>query len=477
MPRRLRQYYLGASTQRTLCLVLRPPKPPADSLGNCHISLLPDELLAEIFSYLPPETDLFNEPTYEECPPIPVVCKRWERNYDAILFRRISFVKQPMRQRHRTLVNTLQQQADLRNHVRDISVQMWHPSKATCRVIADTIAFCQATRTVSLHLGWSTKIWPIIQAVEMLPRLEALQLSGYDCGPSLQMILGHFNQPTLRHIRLSRYGLGHGDTIRAPWLPIESYSRDEGKQLSLLARSHTSAMVSLELTDPSASPHSTKTLLKWPSTLVRLCLSQLTNSVYWSHYTLDMVGPILSIHRESLQHITVDIIPGGKNEDNTWTRSGIPDFSKFHCLRELRLSAYNILAEKPSKAAEKLAAPVLRHLGMSFCTEDQHRVSWKEFTKDQVLWMTDFASQKPTGGTNTRLESISVDFNPEYDPWSLCDNDDMTWPWEYVQQAEQQMSRCNMIMKYSKPGCTRDEWDQIVADRREATKARLVFRN
>ncbi|CAD6582961.1 MAG: hypothetical protein ASARMPREDX12_001132 [Alectoria sarmentosa] len=473
MPRRLRQNYLGPSPQRTLCLMSRPPKPPPDSLGNCYISMLPDELLSEIFAYLPPETDLYREPTYEECPPIPVICKHWENIYDATLYRKISFVEQFGVQKSRTskAVENLQQQADLRNHVRDISVQQWHPSEATCRAIADTIKSCQAVRTVSLHLGWSTTAWPIIHAVAMLPRLEVLRLSGYDSGPSLQMILGHFNQPTLKAVQLSRYGLGSGDTPRAPWFPVEPSSQFETDKLSALARSHTSAMTSLELDDPSASPHSTRTLLKWPSRLVRLSLSQLINSSHGREYTLDALEPILNIHRESLQYIMVRIIPEKPNEDAPWTRSGIPNFSKFRCLHELHLSAYNLLAEKPSEAAVKLAAPLLRHLAMSFHTEDQHSESWTDFAADQALWMADFASQKATKETNTKLESVYVDFNPECDVWSVYEGQDMTWPWEHLQQAEQELSRCNITMKYSKPGCTKDEWDQIIVNLRKASEA------
>lgn len=435
--------------------------------------MLPDELLAEIFAYLPPENYLFDMPTYDQCPPIPVICKHWERIYDATLFRKLSFVDNPVLRRSRTsiLVKRLQEQSDLCNHVRNISVQMWHPSEATCRLISNTIKSCQATRTVSLHLGWSEKVWPILQAVAMLPRLEVLQLSGYDSGPSLQMILGHFNQPTLRDIRLSRYGLGKGDKVKAPWLPIEPSSQDEMDKFSFLARSYTSAMTSLQLDDPSALPHCSKTLLEWPSTLIRLSLSQLTNSAYGSHYTLDSVETILSVHRESLQHITVGIIPGKQKEDGSWTTSGIPNFSKFQRLRELHLSAYNILEEKPSEAAAKLAAPMLRHLAMDFCTEDQHTESCKDFAEDQVLWIADFASQNSARETDNSLESVFVNFNPEHDSWALYGSENMTWPWEYLQRAEQEMSRYNVVLTYSKPGCTKDEWDQTVADHRKAEEA------
>lgn len=460
----MRQKYLGSSPQRKLCLVSRPfPLPPVP-LGKCYISKLPDELLAQIFAYLTPETGLFLRPTYEQYPPVPIICKHWERVYDATLYRELSFVECSAgwsQRRTSNAVKALQQQAELSNHVRNISVQMWHPSEVTCRILADIIKSCRGIRAVSLHLGWSSKDWPLIQAVGMLPRLEVLQLSGYDGGPSLQMILRLFNQPRLRHLELSRYGLGSDDEPRRAWHPINIYSQDVDK-LSDLAHSHTSAMTSLELNCPNALPHCTKILLNWPSRLVRLSLSQLTNSAFGSHYTLDAVSAILDVHRESLHHITVGIIPGIPNVDGSWSMSGIPDFSKFDCLHELHLSAYNILAEKPAEAATKLAAPLLRHLAMSFCTEDQHSESRTGFAEDQVLWMADFATQKSAAKTGKKLESIFLDFNPEREEF-LYRNISETWPWEYLEQAKEELSRCNMVLSYSKPSCTKDEWDQAVA--------------
>lgn len=475
MTRRLRQCYLGPSPQQMLSIVRFPRRRNPEHRGTCFISILPDEVLGEILAYLPPRTDLYSEPEYEDCPPISLVCKHWERVYDATLYRRIRFVEYPAWQTRRTskVVKILQQQADLRKHVRDVSVEIWHPSEATCRTIANFIESCQATRTVSLHLGWSATVWPIIEAIEMLPRLESLRLSGYDSGPSLQMILGRFNKQTLKVVELFRYGLGRNDSPRAPWHPVEPPSQDAIDTCSLLARSHATAMTSVDLRDPSTSPQCTETFLRWPLTLVRLSLSQLTHSAYWSQYTLDAVETILSIHRESLQHIMVGIIPRKCTEGDPYRWSGIPNFSKFRRLRELHLSAYNLLAEKPSEAAVKLAAPVLRQLAMTFCTEDQHSESSLDFREDEVLWMADFASQISNAETKSNLEGVFVDFNPDWETSSLYSNKHMPWPWEHVEEAKQKLSQWNINMTHSKPGCTRDEWDQRVMENRRAEEARI----
>lgn len=149
MPRRLRQCYLGPSPQQTLCLIPRPPGPPPNALGKCYIDILPVELLVEIMTYLAPEIDLYELPTYEQCPPVALVCKHWERSYDAVLYRNIVSCDQSVwrQRRNAQVIETLRQQADLRNHVRKIAVQRWHPSEATCHQIGHTIKSCPATRT------------------------------------------------------------------------------------------------------------------------------------------------------------------------------------------------------------------------------------------------------------------------------------------------------------------------------------------
>ena len=471
MPRRrLRQCYLGHSSQGTLCLTPQPPSPPPEPLGECYINKLPDEILTEILAYLPPDIFLHGLPTYEQCPPIALVCKRWELNYDATQYRDIFFSPRWRQISTWKVLKTLRQQAELRHHVRRISVCMEYMSYATYREIVDTIKSCRAINAVVLHLDWSTKVWPIIHAIEMLPRLQDLTFSGPRGGVSLQMLLRHFNQPTLRFVRLHRYGLARGDTPWVSYFQHKPPSQEEVDMFSVAARPHSSAITSLDLTDPSTSPLCTMILLQWISKLVRLSLSGLTRSPYGSQYTHEAVGLILNVHRESLQHITVGIIPRGRNELRTWNVGGIPDFSKFPCLRELRLSYHNLLFEKPSQAAAKLAAPVMCHLAIDFSTEFQRPASedqlleWRrKFKEAELLWMVEFVSQGPIREPNTKLKTIFVD----YDPWpekALHPTITAPWPWECLQQTEKELSRYNVAMTYSKPTCTREEWDQMMRD-------------
>lgn len=369
-----------------------------------------------------------------------------ERSYDAVLYRNIVSYDQSVwhQRRNAKAIETLRQQADLRNHVRKIAVQRWHPSEATCHQIGHTIKSCPATRTVLMSLAWSTKVWPIIHAVGKLSHLEVLRLSAYADGPSLQMILGHFNQPTLRELGLCRYGLGKGDAPMAPWVPIEPPSQDQIDKLSVIACFSSSGITSLKLDDPSCSPHCTSILLTRFSKLVRLSLSHITLSRYGFEYKHDALELVLSVHRETLQYIRVGFTSNTSNEDGISTVSGIPDFSKFQCLRELHLSAYNILAETPCQAAAKLATPVLRHLTMSFTTEEEYSESWREFAKDEVLWMADFASQN-------QLENRTPGYSVFLSTYPELLHLGFGWKRDYD-------------LGCSKPSCTRDESDQMVGD-------------
>ena len=475
---RLRQCYLGHSSQGTLCLIPPPPLPLPEPLGECYINKLPDELLAEILAYLPRlsrvtcpyEPD--EPPTYEQCPPISLVCKRWQRHYDTIQYRINLFSDYPTWQRlcTRKVLKTLRQQAELRHHVREITIYMDYMSESTYREIVNTIKFCRAIHTVVLRVKWSAQVWPIIHAIKMLPRLQYLALLGPCGGLSLPMLLGHFNQPTLRFVRL------HGYCLASTWISFiqpEPPSQEKMDMLSVVARPRSSAVTSLDLIDPRTSPLCTMILLQWVSKLVRLSLSALTYSTYGSHYTHEAVELILNVHRESLQHITVGMIPRGRNEHGNWNAAGIPDFSRFPCLRELQLSYHNIFFEKPSQAAAKLAAPVMCHLAISFRSEDERPDSEdqpverrRKFAEAEVLWMVEFVSQGPIREPNTRSKIILVD----YDPWLERASHHTTtppWPWEYLQQAEKELSRNNVAMTYSKPRWTKEEWDQVLRDHRE----------
>lgn len=77
--------------------------------------------------------------------------------------------------------------------------------------------------------------------------------------------------------------------------------------------------------------------------------------------------------------------------------------------------------------------------------------------------MVDFVSQSPLREPNTKFKIEFVD----YEPWperAYHRTINEPWPWEYVQQAERELSRYNVVMTYGKPSCTQEEWGEMMRD-------------
>ena len=168
------------------------------------------------------------------------------------------------------------------------------------------------------------------------------------------------------------------------------------------------------------------------------------------------------MHCKSLRFIEIGIIP--------WANDGMPNFSGFPYLEQLHLSR-RLLAETPSDALSKLAAPCLHHVAMSFSTEDQHSEDYKEFATGQVRWFADFAALKTSEYPTSRLETIFVHFNPTDSPFWFSDFEDVTWPWVYLDEAAQIVAQHGLKLTYSEPGWSKQEWDED-AEAGEMAKAK-----
>jgi hypothetical protein len=211
-------------------------------------------------------------------------------------------------------------------------------------------------------------------------------------------------------------------------------------------------VASLVLSDPSTPLQVTEHLLRWPARLQKLSLTSLTHARHAQEYSLTNIERLLGSHCKSLRFIEIGIIP--------WVNDSMPDFSGFPYLERLHLSRYQLLAETSSNALRKLAAPCLRHVAISFCTEDQHSEDYKEFATEQVRWFADFAALKTSEYPTSRLETIFVQFNPTDSPFWFSDFQDVTWPWVYLDEAAQIVAQHGLNLTYSEPGWSKREWDE-----------------
>lgn len=427
---------------------------------------MPDELLCRVLEYLAPERTSHSGSGfgYIPCLHILLVCRRWERLYCSFFYRNIDlgyFGWQNLRQ-IRQLEAILRQRPDLCDAVRMVRFESQQPSDATCEMIADILSYSKGLRNFELHTEWTQSTWIILNAAKRAP-LATLKLSGFGGGPSLQMILKHFSLPTLKKVSLNRYGLGSGDEPGAPWYPSSDAAHED---LSLLLPSTSPCnATTMELFTPSAPAHVTKSFLQWPARLTNLTMSFIMNSACGEEYTVDAVQEILDDHRHTLQHISLGILTRGIER--------LPDFSSFTSLESLQMHGYNMFEDSPCRAAARLDAPRLRHLRISFDTEDQHETPFTDFESDKLDWLEDFVGYITP--TTNRLETVFVEFDPDV---SVVDLNWMyyeTWPWSYIDQAVGLFAGCNVAMTYTQPRYSRKEWDQAVERRKqdEERQARL----
>ncbi len=375
----LRQTYLGASPHQTLRIMPYAHGRRFAPTGECFLHRMPDEILCHILEYLAPAQHFHGGSEYEPCLPIPLVCRRWERVYCSILYRNIDlgYFGWKTTRRIRRLEATLRQRPDLSDAVRMVRLQLGRPSDATCEIIAYILNCCTGLRKFRLHTSFTKSTWAILHAARR-PQLAILELSGLEGGPSLQMILKHFSLPTLKEVSFARYGLGSGDEPGAPWYPSFDTAHEDLRLL--LSSASPCNVTTMELVEPSAPAHVTKSFLQWPARLSSLTMKFIANSACGAEYTVDAVQGILDDHRHTLQCISLGILARGTECS--------PDFSSFTSLESLQIHEYNFFWNSPSRAARRLDAPRLRHLGISFDTEDQHDTSPTDFGPYKMLLAT-----------------------------------------------------------------------------------------
>ena len=419
--------------------------------GRCNIARIPDELLCRILGYLAPQQIPYYRIRYEQFLPLSLVCRRWERIYSAFFYRNIDlgFFEWQEPRRIRQLEATLRQRPDLCDAVRMIGYHHDHPLIHTCEMIANIITYCKGLRRLELHTDLAQFTWIILNAARKAP-LAALKLSGCEGGPSLRLILKYFSLPTLKEISLNGYGLGDENWVRA-----RSSSDNGHVDLRLLSSASPCNVTTMELIQPCAPAHVTKSFLQWPA-----CLKSLIMRRCWSaEYSVNAVQGILDDHRYTLEHISISEIDGGIDY--------IPDFSSFTSLESLQIHGHNLFAEAPWRAATKLNAPKLRHLRISFDPEDQYEASYTDFESDQIDWLEDFVGyMKPT--TNS-LETVFVEFDPDVSMSDLDWFEYATWPWSYIDQAVGLFADHNITMTYTQPRYSKWEWDRAIEWRNDKT--------
>jgi hypothetical protein len=449
-----RQTFLTTSSGGELCIT---PLSPSYSFlpeqrQNGPISTIPEEVLLEIFSYI-------DRIDGNELVAIPLVCRSWRRVYEPIRFRRITCTRwyKTYGRGHiyqaRLLSEALQNRPHCCNYPQLLKINLYKPSEGACRILTEIIGRCQNIRSVHLQ-ALELCTWPLLHAIRSLPRLETLHLHY----PSLHLIFEVFGPLPLKNLYLHRYGVGKSATDpSSQWRPELSISQHNLESLLPPTRFHTGSLTSLTLHDPSAALHVTEHILRLPKRLEHLSITSLITAFRWSEYNCAAIQHFLSIHQQSLKSITLGNIHSPRG-----TKRLTPNFTSFPCLEKISMSAHDIICqETPSIALSKLAAPLLRSLSLSYCSEHEPIERFEDFQAEQVNWLREFASLRKES-PSSKLVELHINFSPKH--CRVSDNEVIPpWPWEYVEQAKQAVAEFGMTLEYedsSRHFQSREEWNK-----------------
>ncbi len=402
--------------------------------GKCFISLLPDELLIEIFDYLMPQASIQH------------VCQRWNRLSDHLLVRHIDLGSDgwSVPDRIKGLHSKLRRYPELCAHVRSLSIQLNKPDAYHCEAIAPIITLCGALQGVFLHTDWNVYTWPIVLAISELTALKTLSLSGTYRALPLEVVFDYFNQPSLRRLHFDHYCVRDSQPAMIAYPPAELAIR----KLPERAGRHTSGVVELTLMNAATTPEASECVVRRSSRLVKLTLKNTWVSPYEERYSADAVQRILDIHRQSLTYIDLGL--------TLRTDYFVPNFCAYPCLRVLRLSAHAFLDTVPETLSRRLSTPSLQHLILAYTTHSrQDTKSWHRHPEVSCQWLYDFATlHVASDGTN--LCSIMIDFTPDFLSYSDLDPD-LIWHWECLIELKNPLSKHGLTFGSKMPVSTSEK--------------------
>ena len=379
----------------------------------------------------------------------------------------------------RKLLETLRWRPDLRGYVRrlDIILPEEYSEKFDSTTVAEILQQCRPfVHEMSMYGSFEDS--GLCEIVHTLNGCEIPNLCMTRGNRGLQIFLDYFNIPSLRTLRLDRYGSAHNINPGAPWKSRSGTSNSSNSSTSLLAEQFAryigkSSVTSLDLHSPCAKISTTALLLRWPARLVNFRLTGLLHSGFAQWYTPLAVRRILLHHQESLENIYLDMLVCP--DFNNWQ---VMDFSGFSQLSVLRMSSYNLFGEKPLVAARKLTGGTsLKDLHISFDTEDQHSESAEDFGPERMHWLEDFVTAMTAEGemmSNDRplhkLENIHIQFDPDdepdfydYESMSAQPGTNPAWPWEHVEQTAKALDHFGVKVSHS-PRISRRDWNRQIEE-------------
>ena len=458
-------------------------------LKQCHISVLPDELLFQIFSYFPLKAHW--ELENKECQASLVsVCQRWRRIYEPLLFRRIPLCLRIEADRSkrtivgaRKLLALMKDRPHICSYPRTAHLELSYPLESNIADLLCLVELCRELRSIIIFSDlWSFSL-PLLQTITSLPLVEDLTLAtSTHYGPKIDLIVRTFSMPKLKRLRLESYETV-GNYFDAHHMERNSYE-EKGIQREVLeellppSRQCTSSVEILELIDPHCKPLTTEYILRGPSCLVSLTFWCL-NRVAMDDHCIHQIQKLLDIHSRTLKIVKLGLFTHG--------RAAMPNFSMYPCLEELHLSARNVLKVETQTALANLCTPSLRLLVLNFNTEDERIGIRSSFVSDETnystthalqleFWIHDFALRRKSSCQPVSLSKIRINFTPTHsayrwtyppsrtaEPILITSRRDRVkpWPWEQLENAKHAAAEYGLVVEYSTPPYTKEEWPHV----------------
>ena len=334
---------------------------------------LPDEILEMVLGELSPPLHAFHEG--QEANPVTDfaefssylrVCKRWRRIYEPFFYNfphlgRSGWDRPKITSR---LLTTLIDRPDLQACVKRLEITPWIFTPGIPRQHQEIIQLCKPSlRSALLFTNWQSQAaWMLVNALQN-HNLHTLDIRGGTNGIGLQVLINRLDSPTLRTLKLRRYGcLNDHDTT--PGMSMFDADVTSTRRLinELNRRAGQSSITTLICNEKTAEPGVTQALVAWPARLMELELTGLPESIPgdYLNYSANQVQQMLEPHQESLEKLRLGVMNGG-NGGNFF-----PHLARFPRLRWLRVPSQSLFDEDPVSATVWSKSSVLRRLDVAF---------------------------------------------------------------------------------------------------------------
>ena len=436
---------------------------------------LPSEVLLNVFHHIEPDWSILEGP---ERLSYLLVARRWRGLCEPLIYKTIQLRCCELDNREifhgvvLRLVRTLEQARNLRDHVRNVLVdlryQCWPQQGAqqgrlcsdVFREASRLVQLCQRCEYVWLSAtGVFRLVEPIITALPSLPRLNSLVLRGDIRGSDIKSFIGCFRSKTLDEVRIDfvRSGQFEDEFTIETW---DDWSPDENiDKLLPPDQRRTAGIRSMELDGVWGTGLVARALLAWASRLEELFVS--FDQSYYSYHGFD--GPplfnVLEGTCSSLRQLKFDCM-------TNITEDTIQNFSMFPSLEKLQLPLIKLLDRSPQTVCYSLSKlPKLRclclHLSFGIFIPLWSRY-FEENTSQSVDWCFQFAKTLKSDFPSSMLEEINMEFQEPPEP-SCFDHEGLgkaiaPWPWDYCEQVSAALMQHRLRAVYPKPTMSKEEW-------------------